>query len=114
MIAWSRHDGLNQKWEICYVDICRPEPTSGLATDWGLYINRPFYIHSALPDLRMIDLVGRNAVIKTRNGYKTQQWIFEYKTRTIKSMHNKGWSLEIAGNGKNTNVQAMNTNSKWW
>ena len=62
---------MNQQWEILYVDVAKPEPTSGLNPDYGLYINRPFYIVSQLTSRRYLDLIGNNLVIKVKNGRKT-------------------------------------------
>jgi len=29
VIVWNRHNGLNQQWDIMYVDEQKPEPTKG-------------------------------------------------------------------------------------
>jgi len=39
-----------------------------LAKDWGMKIDTTFYIISSLPSGRYLDVIGRNMVIKTRNG----------------------------------------------
>jgi hypothetical protein len=80
---------------------------------FGMSIERPFYIVSALPDERYLDRIGYNMVIKTENGFNTQQWYFDQKSRTIKSVKdNRSW--DIQGNGSQNNMRAYNTNSGWW
>jgi hypothetical protein len=80
---------------------------------FGLHIERPFYVVSALPDERYLDRLGNNLVIKTENGFKTQEWYFDQRSRTIKSSKD-GRSWDIAGAGKQSNMQAWSTNSGWW
>ena len=64
---WKRHNGLNQRWKIVYVDQATKEPTSGLNRKFGFYINRPFVIQSRLPMHRMLEVVGgRNIVIRSK------------------------------------------------
>jgi hypothetical protein len=75
-----------------------PELKDGdLNKDWGLKINRPFHVISTLPDGRFLDLVGNNMLIKTRNGLPSQEFFFDYKTRTIKSQRTKSYAWAIAG-----------------
>lgn len=54
IIVWKRHNGLNQRWKILYLDQKEEEPTKGLDTDSGLYRNRPFKIQTRLPSKRVI------------------------------------------------------------
>ena len=63
---------------------------------------------------RYIDHVGRGLVIKTKNGKKSQEFIFDQKTRTIKSLENKAWSFDIKSAGRSNNMQLWNSNSGWW
>ena len=63
-----------------------PQPKKGeLNEDYGLYVERPFYIISALPRGRYLDLVENNLVIKTRNSFDSQVFWFDQKSKTIKS-----------------------------
>ena len=71
IIVHNRHNGLNQQWEILYVDVSKPEPTSGYYPDFGFYINRPFHIVSHMPSRRHLDFIGRNLVIKTKSARKS-------------------------------------------
>ena len=63
---------------------------------------------------RYLDMLGRNLVIKLRNNRKTQQFYFDYRTRTIKSVQNKGWSFDIKNAGRTNEMQMWNTNSGWF
>ena len=113
--AWKKEGKLSQQWDIVYIDDWKGEPGKGeLNEEFGLYIERPFYIQSALPENRYLDLINnRNMVIKTRNGRNTQNWWFDQKTLTIKTkLNNQSW--DIANSGRTQNMQIWSTNSNWW
>jgi len=71
--VYNRHNRLNQQWDIVYTDEWKGEPGKGeLNEDFGLYVDRTFYIVSELKTGRYLDLINnRNMVIKTRNGRKS-------------------------------------------
>jgi hypothetical protein len=69
VIAWNKHNGLNQQWDIIYCDTWKGWTKKGeLNKDFGFFVERPFYIVSELPQHRYIDVIGTNTVIKTPNG----------------------------------------------
>jgi hypothetical protein len=71
---------------IVYVDEMKAEPKKGeLNTDFNFIVERPFHLVSGLGSGKYLDLIGRNMVIKTRNGRRTQLWYFDQRTRTVKS-----------------------------
>jgi hypothetical protein len=75
IVVDKKDNGLNQQWEIWYEDEIPPEPKKGdLNKAFNLHIERPFFIVSQLPDNRYLDRIGDNLVIKTPNGFKTQEW----------------------------------------
>jgi hypothetical protein len=77
IIVWNRHGGLNQQWDVIYADQWKRDPIKGeLNKDFGLYVERPFYIISRMRSGRYLTALGRNFVIKTRNGRPDQTWIF--------------------------------------
>ena len=44
---WNKHNGLNQQWDIVYVDEMPAEYKKGeLNKEFGLYVERPFYVVS--------------------------------------------------------------------
>jgi hypothetical protein len=92
IIMYRKHGKLNQQWDIVYADEYPEEPKKGeLNKDFGLYVERPFYIVSELASNRYLDwdaLKTRNLYIKTPNGRNTQEWWFDQKTLTIKTKHN--------------------------
>ena len=115
IIMYKKHGGLNQQWDIVYADEWKGEPGKGeLNEEFGLYVERPFYIVSAMSDNRYLDLINnRNMVIKVRNGRKTQTWWFDQKSLTIKTkLNNQSW--DIQSSGKTNNMQIWSTNSGWW
>jgi hypothetical protein len=86
IIMWNKHNGLNQQWDVIYVEDMKPEPKKGeMNDDFNLVVERPFHIISELPSHRFLDLIGRNVVIKTPNGFNTQTWWFDQRTKTIKN-----------------------------
>lgn len=45
VIMWNKHNGLNQQWDIIYVDEMKPEPKKGeMNDDWNLKVDWPFHI----------------------------------------------------------------------
>jgi hypothetical protein len=114
VIVWKSHGGRNQQWKIVYVDEDKPEPKKGeLNEEFGMYVEREFYIETELSSHRYLDLIGNNVVLKTPNGFDSQKWFFEQKTKTIRSV-SADRSLDIQGAGKAANLQVWNTNSGWW
>jgi hypothetical protein len=68
--VWGNHKGRNQRWRV-------------------LYVERDFYVVSALPDKRYLDLINnRNMVIKVQNGRNTQRWYFHQQSLTIRTRLN--------------------------
>jgi hypothetical protein len=71
-MIYNKHGKINQQWDIIYVDEYPEEPKKGeLNTDFGIYVERDFYIVSQMSANRYIDLVGNNMVIKTPNSRKS-------------------------------------------
>jgi len=107
-------DRISQEWEVVYADEWKGEPGKGeLNEDFGLYIQRPFYIVSAMKSHKYLDLINnRNMVIKTSNGRNTQQWWFDQKSFTIKTKYNNQ-SWDITG-GKGVAMRIWSTNSQWY
>jgi hypothetical protein len=67
IIVWKKHGGLNQQWDVIYADQWKGEPTKGqLNKDFGLYVDRTFYIVTHMNSRRYLDIIsGRQMVIKT-------------------------------------------------
>lgn len=115
VIVWKKHNGLNQRWKILYLDEKKEEPTKGLDEDSGLYRNRPFYITSRLPDHRVLTVSGKNlSITKRTNGNQAQLFYFDHLTRTVKSQQYKGRSIAIQSKGRHQNLQVWDTNARWW
>lgn len=91
-----------------------PEPKKGeLNKLFNIHVERPFFVVTELPSERFLDIIKHNIVLKTRNGFPSQKWYFDQKSRTIKSVRDKqSWSL--ASNGKSNNMQVWGTNSGWF
>ena len=86
IIVHNKHNGLNQQWDIMYVDAMKPDPKKGeLNKDFGLYVQRPFHIVSQMPTHKYLDIIGRGLVIKTPNGRSSQVFWFDQRSKTIKS-----------------------------
>jgi hypothetical protein len=78
VIVWNKHGKIIQQFDIIYVDEYPKEPKKGeLNKDYGLYVERDFYVVSEMSSHRYLDLINnRNMVIKTPNARNTQRWYF--------------------------------------
>jgi len=86
---WNKHSRVNQQWDLIYVKDWIAEPKKGeLNKDFGMYVDRTFHIVSGLPTGRYLDFLGRNLVIKTQNGRRSQEFYFHQYTRTIRTRTN--------------------------
>jgi len=111
----TKNGKLPQQWDVIYADEYPDEPKKGeLNKDFGLYVERPFYVVSALSSHRYLDLISnRNMVIKTPNGRNTQIWYFHQASLTIRTKYNnQSWDIKSAG--KTNNMQVWSTNSGWF
>jgi hypothetical protein len=115
IIMYNKHGRLNQQWDLIYKDKYPRDPKKGeLNRDFGLIVERDFHIVTRMSSGRYVEVIdGRNLVIKTRNGNKTQRFWFDQKTLTIKTRYNNQ-SIEIQNSGKHANLRIWSTNSKWW
>jgi len=105
---------LRQQWEIVYVDQYSEPKKGELNEKFGLYVERDFYIVSAMPSGRYIDLINnRNMVVKTQNGRRTQVWYFHQQSKTIRTrLNNQSWDIKSAG--RTRDMQIWSTNSGWF
>jgi hypothetical protein len=112
---WKKHGGLNQQWDVVYADEYPKEPVKGeLNKQFGLYVERPFYIISEMKEHRYLEVINnRQMAIKTRNGRNTQVWYFDQRSLTIKTKLNNQ-SFDIRSSGKTRDMQIWSTNSGWW
>lgn len=93
----------------------KQEPKKGeLNPEFGLYVERPFYVKAKLSTGRYLDIVGNSLVIKTLTYSDTQIFWFDQKTKTIKSQGKAGTSWDIASAGRSTNMQVWRTNAGWF
>jgi hypothetical protein len=114
VIVHSKHGKVNQQWKVIYADKYPKDPVKGeLNEKFGLYVERPFYIVSELPEHRYLeDMNNHELAIKTRNGRTHQVWWFDQKSLTIRSKVNNR-SFNIQSNGRNIRMQTQGTNSRW-
>jgi hypothetical protein len=86
----NRGGQINQQWDIVYVDQWKGEPTRGqLNTDFGLFVERDFYVVSEMRTHKYLDLINnRNFALKTANGRRTQVWYFHQQSLTIRTRYN--------------------------
>jgi hypothetical protein len=115
IIVENKNGKTGQKWKVVYVDEYEKEPTKGqLNKKFGLYVERDFYVVSALPEGRYLDLINnRNMVIKVRNGRRTQVWYFHQQSLTIRTRYNnQSWDIKSAG--RTNDMQIWSTNSGWF
>jgi hypothetical protein len=58
--------------------------------------------------------MGSNVVISAQTGEANQKFYFDQATKTIKTAAQANRSLDIASNGRSTNLQVGVTSSVWW
>ena len=111
-----RNRNAHQRWNVVYLDSMAKQRVKGMNTNFGFYINRPFYIMSKTWMNRVITASGNNLVIKTRaQNNKRQHFFFDQVTKTIRCKgHHAGYSMEIQNNGRSSNARMYTTNSRWW
>lgn len=115
IIVSARTNKINQQWTIVYVDEDKPEPKKGQYNqDFGFYVMRPFYIQSQTAGARFLTLMGSNVVISAQTGEANQRFYFDQTTKTIKTAAQANRSLDIASNGRSTNLQVGVTSNVWW
>jgi hypothetical protein len=115
IIVWNKHGKVNQQWDIIYADQWKRDPIKGeLNKDFGMYVERSFYVITRMGSGRYLDLINnRNFVIKTKNGRRTQLWYFDQRSLTIKTrLNNQSW--DIKSSGRTNEMQVWSTNSGWF
>jgi hypothetical protein len=87
-----------------------------LNKNFGLEINRPFFIRSKLPFEKVVTKHGNSLRLETRknNGNNEQHFIFDGTTKTIKSVADKGRSISIQGGGSSPGLFLEPTNARWF
>jgi hypothetical protein len=101
----------SQRWRILYLKNKGEDATEGLNKNRGIYINRPFYIVSRLWMNRVITVYSsKNLVIQSRTDAKTQQFVFDQESKTIKSVSDKDRSIDIRGG----NAYVYATDARWY
>jgi hypothetical protein len=106
----------NQRWKVIYLDKAEAIRTKGFNKEYGMHINRPFYLRSRMPMQRVAECHGANNVWlkRWRKNTNAQQWYFDEVSKTIKNNHWKSHSLDIQSNGGSSNIRCTTTNSRWW
>jgi len=109
--------GLNQKWNVLYLDKRGKTETKGLNEEFNFQINKPFYLVSELPFNRVAEMHGANNVWlrRWRKNTLAQQFFFDEVTKTIRSNQWKNYCLEIQSNGNSNNLRGTSgITSRWW
>jgi hypothetical protein len=97
----QKNDKETQHWDVILAENFPAPPGKGdFNQDFGLYIERPFYVVSELGTHRYLThLPNGDFTIKTNINRPTQVWWFDQNTLTIKATDNKGYSWAILSNG---------------
>jgi hypothetical protein len=69
-----------------------------------------------MPMRRVAELVGSDVRLRRYQSSRIryQTWKFDITSKTIKSEYQKSYSLEIPNSGRNNQLRATTTNSRWW
>jgi hypothetical protein len=89
---WSKHNGGNQKWKLQYTGhLTKVKTRNSVGGSYkfnkkhGFFMDRPFRVVSALGSRRCLSVKKGRTVITTRdNTNKSQVWVFDGKTMTLK------------------------------
>ena len=117
VLAWGKHGGNNQRWNVVYLDTDKGPQKKGLNKESGFHCNRPFYMVSRLPMKRVAQCHGANNIALNRyvKGRNYQQFTFNCGDKTIRSNHWKNYAMEIQSNGGSSNIRMTSgINSRWW
>jgi len=65
---------------------------------------------------RLLQTIGYNVQLKTRNGFKTQLFYFDNATKTIRSAKTTTYAMHIQNNGSAQNLECRHFSSggRWW
>jgi hypothetical protein len=98
------------------MDKSRKEVSKGFNREYGFHVNRAFFFRSRLPMQRIAELVGSDVRLRRyHNSRRRQQtWRFDIISKTLKSMYTTSYSMEIPNQGRNNQLRATTTNSRWW
>jgi hypothetical protein len=109
--------GVNQKWNVVYLDKGPKTETKGLNEEFGFHINRPFYLVSELPFNRVAEMLGGTQVVlkRWRKNTRQQQFFFDEVSKTVRNNYWKNYCLDIQSNGNSNNLRTTSgINSRWW
>jgi len=85
---YKRHNGLNQRWTIKYVDTIKDRPTPQKPGDWNIQFNKTFFIKTAMKSGRYAQITGNTQLSVgpkpfDRNNVRMQFW-FDPKVNRIR------------------------------
>lgn len=104
-----------QKWKIAYVDEQKKPLRKGdLNEQWGFRIGTSFHIQTAMASRRLLQTIGYDVQLKSRNGFKTQLFYFDNLTKSIRSRANHNYAMHIQNNGSAANLECRHFANKWW
>jgi hypothetical protein len=112
--AIKKSGSMSQKWTIVYVDEYQETKDGELDKHYGFIAKKPFHLVSTLPDGRYLDIIGNQIVIKKRNGFNSQQWYWDPRTKSIKSVKTNSRSMTINGNGRHNSIGLFHSGGHWW
>jgi hypothetical protein len=77
-----------QQFEIVYVDEYQDTKDGELDKHYNMIAKKPFHIISTLANGRYLDVISNQIVIKKRNGFTSQQWYWDPRSKSIKNVKN--------------------------
>jgi hypothetical protein len=121
LAAADKNGQEHQQWEVVYVDAMAAEPKKGeLNKDFGLYVDRPFFVVSTLKEERYVDTVSEggaeNLRIKVSNGRTSQLWWFDQGSKSIRSMarRSNSWSIRNRVVDGNAPMESRGFANNWY
>jgi hypothetical protein len=120
VIVYNRHNGLNQRWRIVYVDTVKdlPRPEE-LREEWGMQCGKVFFLRTRMPSKRFVQSQSGNLAVGPKDFDKKNtemQFMFDCKKNQIttadKSRAGQTWG--IGSKGSSSNVEINGNGNEWY
>jgi hypothetical protein len=102
---------------VIYLDEAKDVQSKGVHSEFGWYINRPFYIVSRMAMNRVIEAHGNNWLYLRRyvKNRKAQTWVFNGVDKTLHNGNWKNYAMTIHSNGNSNHMRMLSSiTSRWW
>ena len=114
-----KDDKASQRWNITYADKVGQEADKGWSSEYGMMINKPFYVQSR-QWLEKVWYANNNRHIymrdrldKSNSQYQRNTWFYDHRTKTIRNA-DKDWKDKYAFDVRATASYMHPIDSRWY